>query len=103
MTVDSIAAIGSSSLISESLQLPEMMPSSNKPNTFLQLLGQKLHEIDHSVTQSDGLIQAYVRGEDIPVQDIMISMSKAKLELQLALEIRNKVLDAYQEITRIQL
>lgn len=103
MAIESIAAISGTNLVSGSVPLPELASSSVIPNNFFELLGQKLQDIDHSVKQSDGLVQAYIRGDDIPVHEIMISMSKAKTELQLALEIRNKVLDSYQEITRIQL
>ena len=72
-------------------------------NDFFSLIGEKLQNIDDSIKKSDGLIEAYIKGENIPVHEIMVSLGKAKTEIQLAVEIRNKLLESYQEITRIQL
>ena len=44
-----------------------------------------------------------VTGESDNLHELMISLEEAKLALQLAVEVRNKILDAYQEILRMQI
>jgi flagellar hook-basal body complex protein FliE len=39
----------------------------------------------------------------MPVHDVMIAMEHARLKLQLAVEVRNRVVDAYQNLTNMQL
>lgn len=47
-------------------------------------------------------VKAYAMGENIPVHDVMISLENAKLSFQFAVQVRNKLVEAYQEITRMQ-
>jgi flagellar hook-basal body complex protein FliE len=42
-------------------------------------------------------------GETDNLHDVMIAMEKSTLSLQLTLAVRNKVLDAYQEVMRMQM
>jgi flagellar hook-basal body complex protein FliE len=42
-------------------------------------------------------------GEDISVHEVMIAAEKAKLSLDLAIQVRNKAIEAYQEIMRMQI
>ena len=103
MAIESVSAVGNIGSASKIFEPLEFSSGVDHSSSFLDLLGQKLQNIDTSVKSSDGLLQAYIRGEDIPVHEIMISLGKAKTEIQLAVEIRNKILESYQEITRIQL
>lgn len=53
--------------------------------------------------QASGLLLAYAAGEDVPPHTLVMAMEQAKLSLQLAVEVRNRVVDAYQELTRLQI
>lgn len=67
------------------------------------VFAEKLTAVDSSIKSADSLAEQYIKGENIAVHDLMISMGKAKTELQLVVEVRNKLLEAYQEISKIQL
>ena len=41
-------------------------------------------------------------GEPVELHDVMIAMEEADLSLRLALQVRNKLVEAYQEIQRMQ-
>lgn len=58
--------------------------------------------VQHSDRASD-LLTAYAAGEDIAPHELVMAMEQAKLSLQVAVEIRNRVVDAYQEIVRLQI
>lgn len=49
------------------------------------------------------LLSAYAVGEDVAPHELVMAMEQAKLSMQLALEVRNKLVDAYQELTRLQI
>ncbi|KPC99909.1 Flagellar hook-basal body complex protein FliE [Geobacillus sp. BCO2] len=53
--------------------------------------------------QADALTEKLVRGENVQLHDVMIAAQKASITLQLTLEIRNKAIEAYQEMMRMPL
>ena len=48
-------------------------------------------------------IEALIKGEDITMHDVMLSMQEAQISMQLMLEMRNKLYDAYKELSSVQL
>ncbi len=53
--------------------------------------------------ESSNLTEQFIKGEDVELHEVMIAGEKAKTSLQLLMEIRNKSLDMYKELTRIQI
>lgn len=79
------------------------MSAQNSSMVQSSMFAEKISSVDSQIKTSDSLAARYIQGEDIAVHDLMISMGKAKTELQLLVEVRNKLLEAYQEISKIQL
>ena len=48
--------------------------------------------------ESKALRTAYEHGEDVPLTDVVIGMQKSSLAFEATLQIRNKVLKAYEDI-----
>lgn len=53
--------------------------------------------------KASDLLAAYAVGENIAPHELVMAMEQAKLSMQLAVEVRNRVVDAYQELTRLQI
>ena len=70
---------------------------------FSQMIGQELAQVDASLGQADAAARALAAGHDIPTHDVMIAMEQAHLKLQFAVEVRNRVVDAYQSLTNMQI
>jgi flagellar hook-basal body complex protein FliE len=68
--------------------------------TFLNDALSKLNEQQAAVDQ---LNQKFVTGEMTDVHKLMIASEKASLGLELTVQIRNKVIEAYQEVMRTQI
>lgn len=76
----------------------------NKSNLdFKELLFQKLKKIDESQKEALSYVKALAKGEEIDLSEVVLALSKADLNLRLLLRIRNKVLEAYNEIMRLQI
>lgn len=60
-------------------------------------------DVDNQIKYADELVEKYISGQNIPVHDMVIAMNKAKTEVQLLVEVRNKVFEAYQEISKLQI
>lgn len=106
MSVDAIQSISGSSSLSgaEALaRLDNISANNNSAEVSNNFFVDKLLSVDSSIKNADSMAERYIKGEDIPVHDLMISMGKAKTELQLVIDIRNKLLEVYQEVSKIQL
>jgi flagellar hook-basal body complex protein FliE len=102
MNVEAIQSINSFSFEPKDLHLLSLDKTEGR-SLFADLVLSKLDAVNNTVSASHNIVERYVTGEDVAVHDVMIAMGKAKSELQLMVEVRNKLLEAYQEIMRIQL
>lgn len=68
-----------------------------------QLLRNAIAELDASQKTADQGIAALVANEPVDLHQVMLQMEEASLRLNLALQVRNKIVEAYQEIQRMQL
>lgn len=74
----------------------------SKPADFSHVLGGGLHKLDTDINASNEVLRAMAAGQDIPVHDVMIVMERAKLDLEFAVQLRNRLVSAYQQITQMQ-
>jgi flagellar hook-basal body complex protein FliE len=59
--------------------------------------------LNQKLLEADQLSARLVAGDIDNLHQIMIGLEESKLAFQLAVQVRNRILDAYQEISRIQL
>lgn len=69
---------------------------------FASRLQQLVGEVDRLQDQAGDLQTRAVQGEAVEVHDVMIASEEAGLALSMMIEIRNKLVDAYQELMRMQ-
>jgi flagellar hook-basal body complex protein FliE len=59
-----------------------------------------LEDTQNKINITDDLTLRYAKGEDIPVHSLIIAAENARLSIELVSEIRNKIVDSYNELTR---
>lgn len=69
---------------------------------FSKTLMDVLKDVSSSQQEARTKQNAFMTGQPVDYHDLMISMEKASTSLQLTMAVRNKVLEAYQEIARMQ-
>lgn len=69
---------------------------------FGETLKAEISKVNAVQLQADSAMQDYATGGDTPLHQVMISINKAELSLQLATQIRNKLVSAYQDVSRMQ-
>lgn len=87
-------------ILSESLQGKTEKVSDKK---FDNVLTDLVKGVNQDQIDSDSITKDFVLGDNVEIQDVMIAAEKAKTSLELLMEIRNKAVDMYKELTRIQL
>lgn len=70
--------------------------------SFSEVLNNALKKLNDTQVKADNLSLELLTGEVQDIHQVTIAMEEAKLTMQLAVEVRNKVIEAYQEISRMQ-
>ena len=66
--------------------------------SFGDAVTQALQQVNGLQMKSTAMQQAYEQGENIPLTEVVMSMQKSSIAFEATLQIRNKVLKAYQDI-----
>ncbi len=69
---------------------------------FGDLLGQALDAVNGTQAQADAAATQLVSGQSTDIHTVMIDMQQAKTTFDLAVQVRNKALDAYNELMHTQ-
>lgn len=69
---------------------------------FGKLLSRAIEATSEAQQDADSAITRLAAGEPVDVHQVMIAMEKAEITTQLATEVRNKLVEAYQEVMRMQ-
>ena len=65
---------------------------------FSDAVKSLFNQVNEAQQSSRSQIDAYERGEDIPLTDVVLGMQKSSLSFEATLQVRNKVLRAYEDI-----
>lgn len=77
--------------------------SAGSSTDFSEMLTDAMNSIDSTSAETKSSENAFLTGEADSIHSVTIAAEKADIALQLTLQVRNKVLDAYQEIMRMQI
>ena len=71
---------------------------------FSELLAKAVNSVNDSQQQSNELKVAFQRGDEgIDVSRVMLASQKASIEFQLMMQVRNRLVSAYQDIMNMQI
>lgn len=76
--------------------------SGDQSATFTQAIKKAVGDVNSLQGQADKLAVNLASGDVEDVHKAMMAMQKAKLALDFTIQVRNKVIEAYQEIMRMQ-
>ncbi len=69
---------------------------------FKELLMEALQNVNSLEQEASKMTEDFIAGKTDNIHSVMISAEKASVSLDFVMEVRNKVLEAYQEIMRMQ-
>lgn len=84
------------------IQLPKDQESIKKEVNFEQTLKKFINDVDEAQKFAGESVEKLLTGEIKDIHDVMIAVEKAGTSFELMMEIRNKMIDAYREIMRMQ-
>lgn len=66
--------------------------------SFAAAIRSAVDEVNATQLEARGLREAYERADGVPLTDVVIAMQKSSLAFEATLQVRNKVLKAYEDI-----
>lgn len=76
-------------------------PAPESPG-FADTLKTALSDVNQMQMDAGSALQRLAAGEDVDIHEVMISTAEAGIAFDLMMEIRNKLVEAYQEVQRMQ-
>ena len=75
----------------------------NGGDSFATMLGHMVSDINAQQLSATQTVNAVQSGQPVPLHQAVISMEEANVSFQLMVEVRNRLLDGFQEIMRMQI
>lgn len=70
--------------------------------SFGHAIGGGLNSVNDSVVKANQAQEAFAAGENVSVHDVMLAAEKASLSMSMAMQLRNKLVQAYTEINQVR-
>lgn len=92
---------------SELKELASTLPSVSAPaaggGSFGSMLSGLVGDVNQKQLQAGAAVEGLLKGENVSLHQAMIAMEEASVSFQLMVEVRNKLLESYQELMRMQI
>jgi flagellar hook-basal body complex protein FliE len=97
-----------SASISSIASIPNVAPiqgpgQSSQPGAFQNVLNGAIQTIESAQTDAAGAVQRFLTGQNEELHTAALAVQKAQMSFDLGMQVRNKVVDAYQQIMQMPL
>lgn len=104
MSIEAIAALSAIQPIDPIAPGLAAAPTQAAPAPgFADWFGEQLAATNDKMAVADQGLQKMALGEPVNLHQVMIDLEEAKMSMQLVLQVRNRLLDAYQDVMRMQM
>jgi flagellar hook-basal body complex protein FliE len=82
--------------------VPQTVAPAPSTDSFQNVLGNFVGEVNAKQAAAGDAVAGLLSGKNVSLHQAMISMEEASVSFQMMVEVRNKLLDSYQELMRMQ-
>ena len=97
-----IQSIGTNSILNN-LNISNTTEEKTNGTSFSNVLSDAISKVNDSEVNANNKIESLIKGEDVEMHEVMLAMQESVLSLQALIEVWNKSVEAYQEISKLQL
>jgi flagellar hook-basal body complex protein FliE len=101
--VTALAAVQANVPAVSGVQLDTAAASGTAPSAFANLIQRQLGELDTNVSAAESAMRDLAAGKPVEMHDVMISLERAQISVQTFMQVRNKLIESYQDLMRLQL
>ena len=84
----------------------EMQPSAGVQTagaSFASILRSGLESVNDKIATADGLVQQFALDDSIPVHQVTFALEEARLSVEFAMQVRQRLVETYRELMNMQL
>jgi flagellar hook-basal body complex protein FliE len=81
---------------------PQISKSGEGQKSFADTLKEAIGNVNELQKESDAKVEALATGKTDDIAGVMITAEKAEIALRAMVQVRNKIIDAYQDIMKMQ-
>jgi flagellar hook-basal body complex protein FliE len=78
-------------------------PGASAPGRLAGLFEQQMRELDGQVAAAEDGVRALAAGRPVELHDVMIALERGRLAVQTFVQVRNRLVESYQDLMRMQL
>jgi flagellar hook-basal body complex protein FliE len=78
-------------------------PGGGAAPSFREIIGSAINQVDASQNSAAAKVDQFLSGEGDDLHSTILAGQRADLEFQMFMQVRNKVVSAYQEVMKMQL
>jgi flagellar hook-basal body complex protein FliE len=101
MNIEALQALGAQD------EVAPLPPAASGPGAaqlpFGQMVSEGLHGLNDQLKASQVDLQHLALGETQNLHEVMVRLEESRIALQLMLQVRNRVLEAYQDVMKMQI
>jgi flagellar hook-basal body complex protein FliE len=90
-------------LAAPALASPTAPAAGSAGTSFTDMLSGAINEVESSRSAANNSVEQFLSGEGNDLHSTILSTQRADLEFQMFMQVRNKVVSAYQEVMKMQL
>jgi len=83
-------------------QVPHQAEAAQPGASFKDFLLQSIQEVNSMQQEADRAVEALSTGNDVNPAEVLTAVQKADIAFRLMMQIRNKIVQAYQEVQNIR-
>lgn len=77
--------------------------SSSGVGSFAQLLEHGVDTVNQKLAKAESLAKAFALDDSVPIQHVTLALQEARMSLEFMLQVRTRLVDAYQQFAQMQL
>jgi|SRR5580658_6795614 flagellar hook-basal body complex protein FliE len=89
-----------------SIPIPDSLTpggGASSPNAFSSILKDTISSLQSTQNEADSAVQKFLTGENDDIHTTVLATQRSEMAFELGLQVRNKVVSAYQEVMKMQL
>lgn len=98
--IEAVSALG---LADMDLPVSNAQPVAARATGFGQMIERELGQINANAAAAESAMRGLASGKPVELHEVMISLEKARLSVQTFVQVRNKLVESYQDLMRMQM
>lgn len=103
MTLEALQALGAHDEVGPIATTPPAAAAAAGAGSFALQVGEGLQQLNQQLLANQVDLQRLAAGDADNLHEIMVRLEESRIALQFALQVRNRVLEAYQDVMRMQI